>query len=85
MTTNPFNKWDNLRQMHDELKVQTHLFKAEVRDEWNNLEKNWNQLQREMQPVVNAAESSRKNISQATSLLMDEVKNGYQNIRRAIK
>lgn len=45
MTTTPRKELetllDGLKQQRDELMVQLHLAKAEARDEWEELEKNW--------------------------------------------
>ena len=32
---------DNLKTQRDELRVQMHLAKAEIRDEWEEIEKKW--------------------------------------------
>ena len=71
----------NLEQSRDELKLQAHLFNAEVKDDWNELEKKWEHLASEVRPAMRAAKEASENISEANKLLMEEIRNGFQNIK----
>lgn len=74
----------DLKQARDELRVQMHLAKADARDEWENLEKKWDEFEGRMDKVEDAAEDAAKDVGQAASALGEELKAGYQRIRDAI-
>jgi len=78
---------EKLEKLRDELRVQAHLFKAEARTEFDELEKKLRKLRRdaEASPVKRAAEKSAADISDATKLLYDTVKDGFTRIRKSLK
>lgn len=75
---------EDLRQTRDELRVQMHLAKAEARDDWDNLEKKWDDFQGRMDKVEDAAGDAAKDVGGALSSLGEEIKAGYQRIRDAM-
>lgn len=74
-----------LKYERDELNLQMHLAKAEARDEWDALEKQWNHFQGKVALVTGAAHDASAEIGTATCLLGEEIKNGYKHIREAFK
>ena len=75
---------DILRQTRDELRVQLHLGAAEVRDTWEKLEKGWHQLEGRATRVGDAAQETTEDLEEATRHLLDELKEGYERIRKAL-
>lgn len=73
---------DTLAQQRDELKLQVHLAKAEAKDEWNALEGKWDQAQAKLDQLRGATEQTLDEVGAATTLLLDELKRGYERIRR---
>jgi len=71
-----------LAQQRDELKLQMHLAKAEAKDEWNALEGKWGQAQGKLGEVPAAAGESLEDVRAAASLLAEELKIGYERIRK---
>lgn len=80
---------DSLKQQRDELEVQMHLGKLEARDEWERMEKKWNHLLAEAEanskPLRGAVEESAKDVGTALEQVGEELKNGYERIRRSVK
>lgn len=74
----------DLRQARDELRVQMHLAKADARDEWDRLESQWDEFEKKMDNVEDAAEDAAEDVGKALSALGEEIKAGYQRIRDAI-
>lgn len=78
------NKFDDLiadlQQKRDELRVQIHLASKDIQDDWEELED-------KMEDIAKKAglEETGEGIGDAIELLGDELKNGYQRIRDAIK
>lgn len=73
----------NLDQLRDELKLKAHLLKAELQDQWSDLEKKWEELSGHMQPVKTAAGESAKDVGSAVESLVAALKKGYERIKDA--
>lgn len=75
---------EEIKRMRDELRVQMNLAGKELRDDWEAVESKWNQLNRRMHPVKEAASDSASEIGKATKDLMREIGNTYQRIKNAL-
>ncbi|MBT8443302.1 MAG: hypothetical protein KJO13_01065, partial [Gammaproteobacteria bacterium] len=75
---------EDLRQARDELRVQMHLAKADARDEWEKLEPKWDEFEERLDKLEDAAEDTAEDVGKALSSLGDEIKNGYERIRKAL-
>jgi hypothetical protein len=77
-----------LEQKRDELKVQLHLAKDELKDRWSKLEDKWLELQDKAKQVAAASDKSAHRVSdvaaETTKKLMQELRDGYKNIRDAL-
>jgi uncharacterized coiled-coil DUF342 family protein len=78
------NLIDDLKQQRDEINVQLHLAKAEVRDEWDKLEPKWEEVKGKMVTVSEAAGQAAESVTAAAGLLADEIKEGYDRIKKAL-
>ena len=76
---------ERLEQLRDELRVQAHLFKADAKKEFDELEKKFQKLKRDTAPVRRAAKQSAADVSEATRLLFEAVKDGMTRIRQSLK
>jgi hypothetical protein len=75
---------ERLEQLRDELRVQAHLFKADLKSEYEDLEDKYEELRRDAHPVRRAAEETVEEVSDATRLLFDTVMDGFKRIRKAL-
>lgn len=75
---------DNLRTLRDELKVQAHLGRAEVRDLWEQGEKRFRELEAVVDGKRKQAREPLEQIGEAADLLIEEIKNGYDRLRKLI-
>jgi len=75
---------DDLKQQRDEINVKLHLAKAEVRDEWDTLETKWEDVKGKMITVNEAASQTKESVAAAAGLLVDEIKQGYERIKKAL-
>ncbi len=71
-----FKDLKTLGQFRDELKVQTHLFKLEVKNEWEKLEYDWKVLQRQLSPPKKRAKKCTAKIKASTQQFLRSVKLG---------
>ena len=63
---------DELEQQRDELLLKIHLAKAEARDEWEELEDKWQNLQQRLPEARKAAGESADNIGAALGLVAED-------------
>jgi|WetSurMetagenome_2_1015567.scaffolds.fasta_scaffold1025972_2 hypothetical protein len=76
---------DALRSLRDELRVQATLAKAEAHTEWTRLESRFELLQEELGRVQNHSKGTLQEIEGKIGVLVDELKRGYDSIRRAFQ
>ena len=74
-----------LRQERDELRVRTHLLKAEFKQEWDDVERKWEHIELRLQRAGEGARASAGEIGAATSQLGEEIANAYRRIRDALR
>lgn len=83
---------EDLRRVRDELRVQAKLGKAEAKERWDALEKQWDHFEARLKVVGREAGQSASEIAQAARKaggavgqeargILDEIKRGYKQIR----
>jgi hypothetical protein len=75
---------NTLRRIRDELRVQLALGEAEVRDRWELTEKRWHELEGRMKVLREASRAEAKEIGAAARLLLDEIREGYEHLRKSV-
>ncbi|QDT61394.1 hypothetical protein SV7mr_39290 [Stieleria bergensis] len=78
------NMIDDLKEERDELALQVHLGKQEAKSELKRLSKKLNELNQRSEPLKDAVEESGEDVWVALQLLGDEIKEGYQRIRKSL-
>ncbi|HEV7735476.1 MAG TPA: hypothetical protein VGR62_25100 [Candidatus Binatia bacterium] len=73
---------DDLRRQRDELKLKVHLAKADARDEWVGLEKQWEHLRAKLAGAGSEASDVAENVGAALGSVAEELRRGYDRIRR---
>ena len=68
----------NLKTLRDEVRVQMHLAKAELKDEWDELEPRFEEVE---QRLESAAEDTR----QTVIVIAEELGEAYKRIRDRLK
>ncbi len=83
---NETNKFESLlatiEQLRDEINVKAHLGKAEAKEALDELEKKWISLQSQYKSVADEAGKTAQNTRAALGLVADELKKGYERIRK---
>ena len=75
---------EDLKRQRDELQVKLHLAKADARDEWAKLETRWEEVKSKMETVRQEASHTSESVASGLSLVLDELKKGYDNIRKTL-
>ena len=73
-----------IKTERDELRVQMHLLKAEAREEWEDVEEKWGQLEPKLKKVKAGVVESGEDIGAASSQLAEEIGHAYQRIKKAL-
>jgi SMC interacting uncharacterized protein involved in chromosome segregation len=73
---------DELKEQRDELRVRLHLARADARDEFERLEKRWEHARGRLAVIGKEAGEASKDVGDAARLVLDEIKTGYQRIRK---
>ncbi len=75
---------ESLKQQKDEIRLQIHLAGAEVRDELSALEKKLEELSTRADLLRKEAGDTSANVIEAAKLVADEVKHGFERIRKLL-
>lgn len=75
---------ESIKQQRDEINLQLHLAKAEVRDEWEKNERKLDQLKNRMNAVRHEMGDASGDILAALKITAEEIKNGYDRIRKVL-
>jgi len=78
------NLVEDVKRIRDELEVQIHLAAADAKDEWAGLEKKWQRLRGRLDSVGKVADDAAEDVGDALDLLGDELKKGYERIRKML-
>jgi D-mannonate dehydratase len=73
---------ESIEQLRDEIKLKAHLGKAEAVEELEKLEKKWDSFLEQYKPVAEEAGKTAENTGAALGLVADEIKAGYERIRK---
>lgn len=78
---------EELRQKRDELRVQLHLASREARDEWEELEDKMEEFSGKAKQFAGDAgiRETGEGLGRALGQLGNEIKLGYERIRKAIR
>lgn len=79
------HEFSQLAAARDELRVQMRLARADARDEWERLERTWEQIETEFKHFGDHARAPAKEISAAARTLMTELKRSYERVKAEIK
>jgi hypothetical protein len=78
---------DLINKLHaerDEINVKVHLASMEVRDEWQELEQMWGQLVDKTKRLNKELEPAAEGVHAALLVLGEEIKEGYNKVKRTL-
>ncbi len=70
-----------LRQLRDELRVQSELGSMEAREQWKQLEHRWGELEGKLKLVREGAQEDAGEIGEAVKILAGELRAGFEHLR----
>jgi hypothetical protein len=72
----------DIEQLRDEAKLKAHLGKAEAQTELGKLENELDDFLRKCKPFTDEAEKTLENTGTALGLAVDELKEGFERVRK---
>ncbi len=88
------NKWNvneivqNLKTWRDELNVQAHLMKADMKDEWNELEQKWDELvksAKELEPEISEnVQEAKTALQEHATKISKQLSESYSKIKESL-
>lgn len=75
---------EQVRQQRDELRVKIHLAGMEMRDEWEDLERQWEHLIAKRKQVNSVASDAVHEVNHAAVELAREIKKAYLKIKKVL-
>lgn len=72
---------EKIRQYRDEARVQLHLARQDVKDEFDNLEQEWDRFKGKFDHALDDATGALLTVQ----IIGEDLKKGYKNIRDKIK
>jgi len=73
-----------LEQERDELRVRLHLGKAEAREEWDKLDARISELRGRLDRAGDEAGDAMEDVAAAAKLLGEEIRLGFDRVRRML-
>jgi len=73
-----------LKQERDELKLKMHLASMDAKVEYDRLSRKCDELTDQYEPVKEVVEETAENVLSALGLVADELKIGFQRVRKAL-
>ena len=86
--TDETGKFDTLKatieQLRDEVRLKAHLGRAEAKDELEKLDRKWDEFVEDSKPFTDEAGKIAGNVGTAMGLAAEELKEGYERIRKLL-
>lgn len=76
--------FDGLATQRDELRVRMHLARAEARDQWEHLERQWEHARGRLEVIGREAGDAAGDVASALRLVADEIRKGYDRVRQLL-
>lgn len=73
-----------LKQERDELALQMHLGKEELKDEWDTVQHKLEQLTHRFEPMNKAVAETSEEVWESLKLVGEEIKQGFDRIRKSL-
>lgn len=74
-----------LARLRDQVMLKLHLAKADLRSEWEELDKKWILLQSRLTVLEVAGKESAGDVRAAARQLLEEIKLGFERMRQALE
>lgn len=77
--------YERIKTQRDELKVQAHLAKAELRDKWQETEHDWERFEAKAKTIGKGAQKASEDVGKGFTLLGEQLQAAYKDLKSAFK
>ena len=78
-----FSDIESVDQLRDELSLQAHLLRSELKERFEKIEKEWPILNVQIEPIRTATQQAGADVTAAVRLLFDTIRDSYKDIKRS--
>jgi hypothetical protein len=75
---------EQVKQERDEMALKAHLFKADAKDEWVKVDKEWEHFKSKAEQVGKEAKGASGDVTAAAKLLGEEIIKSFKRIRKTL-
>jgi len=75
---------ETLKQQRDEIRLQLHLAGADLKDEWEESEREWGHFKDKLAEIVDESKETTTEFLEKTRIVGEELKSAYKNIHRRL-
>ena len=75
---------ETLKQQRDEIRLQLHLATADLKDEWEESEREWGHFKDKLAEIVDESKETTADFLEKTRIVGEELKIAYKNIHRRL-
>lgn len=75
---------ESLKTLRDEVRLQIHLGKAELKDEWEQLEHKWQETEQKIEAVGEEAKEKAEDVHNALNVVVEELSSAYSRIKQRL-
>lgn len=79
------NLSETIRQRRDEARVRLHLAREDVKDEWDDMEVHWERFRQKLDDIWEDAGEVSDETRTTARKMGDELKDGYERIRKRLQ
>ena len=73
--------WEDLKTRRDELRVQMHLARADLKDEWESMDDKWESDQDKFEDVLKDTENAAREVQGVMRIIGEEIGQAYSRIK----
>lgn len=75
---------ETLKQQRDEIRLQIHLATADLKDDWEESEKEWGHFKDKFSEIIDESKETTAEFLEKTRVVGEELKLAYKNIHRRL-
>jgi hypothetical protein len=75
---------ETLKQQRDEIRLQIHLATADLKDDWEESEREWGYFKDKLAEVIDESKETTTEFLEKTRIVGEELKLAYKNIQRRL-
>lgn len=76
--------WERIKTERDELRVRMHLARADLKDEWEEVEKKWESAQDRLEEAFEDAGEAAREVQATLKIVGEEIADTYSRIRKRL-